>query len=32
MFYDLMSEELGPEIVIEPDSPEHLQKCETSHK
>ena len=27
MFYDLMSEELGPEIMIESDFPEQLQDC-----
>ena len=31
MFYDLMSEELGPEIMIESDFPEHLQDCVTWH-
>ena len=31
MFYDLMSEELGPEIMIESDFPEHLQECVSWH-
>ena len=31
MFYDLMSEELGPEIMVESDFPEHLQKCVSWH-
>ena len=31
MFYDLMSEELGPEIMIESDFPEHLQDCVSWH-
>lgn len=31
MFYDLMSEELGPEIMIESDFPEQLQDCVSWH-
>jgi len=31
MFYDLMSEELGPEIMAESDFPEYLQKCVSWH-
>ena len=31
MFYDLMSEELGPEIMVEPDFPEYLQDCVSWH-
>ena len=31
MFYDLMSEELGPVIMIESDFPEHLQECVSWH-
>ena len=27
MFYDLISEEVGPSIMIESDFPEHLKKC-----
>ena len=31
MFYDLISEELGPEIMVEPEFPVHLHQCVSWH-